>query len=78
MEVLSLINKLIALLFVACYIHQAFFALAALFSRPKALPAGRLNRYAVLISARNEEAVIGNLIQSIGRQDYPSEYIDKT
>ena len=41
MEVLSLINKLIALLFVACYIHQAFFALAALFSRPKALPAGR-------------------------------------
>lgn len=76
MEVLSLINKLIALLFAVCYAHQAFFALTALFRRPKALPAGRLHRYAVLVSARNEEAVIGNLIQSIWRQDYPSDYID--
>ncbi|MBQ4065324.1 MAG: glycosyltransferase family 2 protein [Clostridia bacterium] len=34
-----------------------------------------LHRYAVLIAARNEEAVIGNLIESIRRQDYPSDLL---
>ena len=34
------------------------------------------NRYAVLISARNEENVIGNLIGSIRDQTYPSDLID--
>ena len=34
------------------------------------------NRYAVLISARNEENVIGNLIDSIQAQTYPTGLID--
>ncbi|MBQ3195439.1 MAG: glycosyltransferase [Clostridia bacterium] len=33
------------------------------------------HKYAVCIAARNEEAVIANLIESIRRQDYPSEYV---
>ena len=33
-------------------------------------------RYAVLISARNEEGVIGNLIDSIRAQTYPSALVD--
>lgn len=36
----------------------------------------RLGRYAVLISARNEEGVIGGLIESLKRQDYPAELLD--
>lgn len=32
-------------------------------------------RYAILIAARNEEAVIGNLISSIAKQDYPQELL---
>ncbi len=33
------------------------------------------HKYAVAIAARNEEAVIANLIESIRRQDYPSELV---
>lgn len=33
-------------------------------------------RFAVVIAARNEEAVIANLIRNIRRQDYPSELCD--
>ena len=38
-------------------------------------PAKNLHKYAVLIPARNEEDVIGNLITSIRKQDYPSELV---
>ena len=31
------------------------------------------NRFAILIPARNEEAVIGNLIDSLQKQNYPKE-----
>lgn len=34
------------------------------------------NRYAVVISARNEEKTIANLLESINKQDYPKELID--
>ena len=34
------------------------------------------NKYAFIIAARNENAVIGNLIDSIKNQNYPSELID--
>ncbi len=33
------------------------------------------HKYAILVAARNEEAVIGNLIDSINKQDYPRELI---
>ncbi len=34
------------------------------------------HKYAVIIAARNEELVIGQLIQSIKKQKYPKEMID--
>ncbi len=33
------------------------------------------HRYAFLVAARNEEAVVGNLIESIRKQDYPAELL---
>ncbi|MCD8321918.1 MAG: glycosyltransferase [Oscillospiraceae bacterium] len=39
------------------------------------LPPERLNRYGVLIAARNEEAVLPQLIQSLREQDYPQQLI---
>ena len=38
-------------------------------------PARSNHRYAVVIAARNEEAVIGNLIDSIKAQDYPEDLV---
>lgn len=34
------------------------------------------HKYAILVAARNEAAVIGNLVDSIRKQDYPSELVD--
>lgn len=56
-------------------IHQTFYFLVGLFFTRKFKPARNLHKYAILIPARNEDAVIGNLIDSIKRQDYPSELL---
>ena len=44
--------------------------------KPKQLVAKKNHRYAVVVSARNESAVIGDLIHSIKVQNYPTELID--
>ena len=51
--------------------ERTFFSL-----KPPELTAKKNHRYAVLISARNENAVIGDLIHSIRVQNYPQELID--
>ena len=38
--------------------------------------AKKLHKFAFIIAARNEQAVIGNLINSIKQQNYPAELID--
>ena len=40
---------------------------------PRSPEATAVRRFAILIPARNEEAVIGNLIDSLNRQDYPRD-----
>ncbi len=57
------------------YIYRGLFAAIGLFRTKKFPPAKTLHRYAVVIAARNEEAVIGNLLSSIEKQDYPHEQI---
>ena len=58
----------------ALKLFTVYFACVALFnlrgrrSYPKTPPR---TRFAVLVAARNEEAVIGHLVESILRQDYP-------
>ncbi len=61
------------------YGQSAFWAYTAqfidFFFTRKFKPAKNQHKYAVCVPARNEEAVIGNLLNSIKRQDYPSELI---
>lgn len=64
------------LAFTICYAYQLFYVFNVLVTKPKQLTAEKNHRYAVLISARNESAVIGNLIHSIKVQNYPQELID--
>ena len=68
----SLIISLILGLLV-CY-HVVYAVLGLFFTR-KFKPTDKLHKYAIVIPARNEENVIGNLLDSIKSQDYPSEYI---
>lgn len=65
MEALSAINFLLAALFAACYCYQAVFLGARLLRKRRTFTARKLCRYAVLIAARNESAVIAQLLESI-------------
>ena len=65
------------ILFTALYFYQAIYVVVALFKKPqKPAPAGKNHHFAVLIAARNESAVIGQLISSIKKQKYPQDKID--
>lgn len=75
MEALQWISKLIAVLFFLCYFYQ-FLYIPISWRRQKEKPLiSRCNQYAVLICARNEEAVIGDLLDSIKAQTYPGALI---
>ena len=54
-----------------CYFYQVIYLILPFFHRPVAAAVERPNRYAILIAARNEEAVLPHLLDSIAAQDYP-------
>ena len=56
-------------------IHSTLYWIIGFFFTRKFKPAKNYHKYAVCIAARNEEPVIGNLIHSIKRQDYPSDLV---
>ena len=64
------------LAFTICYVYQFFYIFTVLTRKPPKQEAKKNHRYAVMISARNEIAVIGDLIHSIRMQNYPQELID--
>ncbi len=55
--------------------HKAAYILIGFFFTRKFKPTENKHKYAILIPARNEEAVIGNILKSIQKQDYPSELL---
>ena len=72
---LEAINQTIAVLFFVCYAYQFVYIPVALLRRRKRLPAAAPHRFAVLIAARNEETVIGDLLDSLHAQDYDMSLI---
>ncbi len=76
MELIIYLNLIISILFTLCYFYQFIYVLVGLRNKSVELKAKDNHRYAVIISARNESTVIGNLIDSINAQNYPTELID--
>lgn len=76
-QIFTILNLMFGALFVLCYAHQIFYVFYTLFKKHKTYPATQqTNRYAVLICGRNEEGVIGYLLDSVKAQDYPGELVD--
>ncbi len=75
MEIIKLINYMIAVIFCVCYSYQLLYLIIPFIIRKKEHKAIKKHKYAVLISARNEEKVISNLIETIKNQDYPQKLI---
>ena len=71
-------NLIIAVTITLLYSYQGLYLLVGLCRRSwrDRRPPAKLRRYAALISARNEEGVIGELIQSLKGQNYPAELLD--
>lgn len=59
----------------AMLIYKTAYKIIGLFFTRKFPSAKQKHKYAVVIAARNEEKVIGNLLDSIAKQDYPKELI---
>lgn len=77
MVLLSVLDVLLAIVGAAGLLYQGVCILVSLFSKPVRFPEAPMDkRFAVLISARNESNVIGNLIDSIHGQTYPTDLID--
>ncbi len=75
-EIIARIIGIIAAAVGAVYSYHGIFAVIGFFTTRHFPAAKKQHRYAFLIAARNEESVIANLIESIKRQDYPSELIE--
>jgi cellulose synthase/poly-beta-1,6-N-acetylglucosamine synthase-like glycosyltransferase len=76
-NILNIVNIVFGAIFVLCYSYQLVFIVISLVKKPKIYPeTSERFRYAVLVSARNEENVIDQLIGSLKDQDYPSELVD--
>lgn len=56
------------------FYKSIYYAIGFFFTR-KFKPTKKKFKYAILISARNEKNVIGNLLDSINKQDYPKKYL---
>ncbi|MBP8933461.1 MAG: glycosyltransferase, partial [Candidatus Atribacteria bacterium] len=56
--------------------YQIFIAIRGVWSPPPLLPAKSYRHFAILIPAHNEEKVIGNLLESLIDQNYPSNCFD--
>lgn len=76
MQLIIAFNFLLWLAFFLCYAYQMFYIAVPFFKKEKVFTEARANRFAVLISARNESAVIGNLLESINNQTYGKDLVD--
>lgn len=72
----DIFNFSVFITFTICYTYQIYYAFVVLIKKPVKLKAQKNHKFAVVISARDEQAVIGDLIHSIKVQNYPVELID--
>ena len=67
MRTINTINSILYIALTVLYFYQFIYIV---------IEAKKLHKFAFIIAARNEQAVIGNLISSIKQQNYPAELID--
>jgi cellulose synthase/poly-beta-1,6-N-acetylglucosamine synthase-like glycosyltransferase len=78
LKMLTYVNITIVVIMTAAYFYQLVYTAVGLICRrvkPEPEPSAR-HRFAALICARNEASVIGELVESLKRQTYPSELYD--
>lgn len=74
-DIIDTITKVIGIIFAVCYAYQIVYLIVPYLLRSKPHKKTVPHRYAILIAARNEIAVLPHLLDSIKQQDYPSELV---
>ena len=72
-DIINLIFDIFYGLTGAIVLHYIVFAIIGLFKRPKYPHTDTKLKYGLIIPARNEEAVVGGLIESIQKNNYPQD-----
>ncbi len=71
MEILSKIGGAVMAVYSLLVAYRALFLIVGFFTKARVFPeAKKLHTYGIVIAARNEEAVLGKLLESIRLQDY--------
>jgi len=78
LRILTNLNILVIVVMTLAYFYQLVYTAVGLIYRNKIpiLSESNPHRFAALICARNESAVIGELISSLKKQNYPSDMLD--
>lgn len=72
----DIFNFCVFVAFTCCYTYQLFYVFVVLTRKAPKAEAKKNHKFAVMIAARNESAVISDLLGSIKMQNYPQELID--
>lgn len=71
MDKLNIAVDVLTSLVAVLMLYRVIYTIIGFFAKGKRHPAAKANhRYGIVIAARNESAVIGNLLESIQKQDY--------
>ena len=76
MNIIEKILKIVDIMMIIYMLYYICIAIFLLFRKKKIKEHKNTCKFAVIVPARNEEKVIGNLIESIKRQNYPKELYD--
>lgn len=76
-EITTIIEICLTGLFSLLFLYQFFYTFYVLLAKEKEKPllSDKKHKFGVIVSARNEENVIGQLLDSIKKQNYPEELI---
>ena len=75
MRALIIIDLCFAVTFLLCYAFQMAYLFIPLSEKRKRYPSAPPHKIAVLVAAKDEETVIGELIKSISEAKYPKEFL---
>ncbi len=75
-RLIEFLNFLILVFFFLCYSYQLVYVGVRFFKKMPVRAARRFHRYGIVVAARNESLVIGELLNSIAEQNYPKDLFD--
>ena len=73
LEIIDCIYSVIFSIIIILTLHAVFFAILGIFGKKRFPKAKEYHKYGLIIPARNEENVVGNLIKSIYQNKYPQD-----